>query len=130
MRGEFSRPDADIKEMILAKYVKNYQLYEKVYDFYWNIICGRKLNYPMSRFVNLLRNQAIKFDSARHHQQHHLHLDLEEHRADGIMIYQKAADAQGQHVFYALSAQALEDHKVRDYSTCPSTLRDRIRGLQ
>ena len=114
-RDVFNRPDNDIKEMILAKYVRNYQLYEKIYDFYWGIICGKKLNYPMSRFVNLLRNQAIKFESYKYEEQK-LHLDLEEHRADGIMIYQKAADTQGQYVFYGLAASALEDNKVQDYS--------------
>lgn len=33
------------------------------------------------------------------------------------MIYQKAADSQGEHVYYALSASSLDDHKIRDYST-------------
>ena len=69
----------------------------------------------MSKFVNLLRNQSIRYESLKT-EDDNLRLGLEEHRADGIMIYQKAADAQGDYVFYALNADALEDHKVRDYS--------------
>ena len=115
-RQAIGRPDPDVRELIMTKYVKHYQLYEKIYEFYWQLVCGRKLNYPMSRFMGLVRNQAIKYESSDP-KELGLGLGLESHKNDGLMIYQKAADFQGINVFYSLSASGLEDHKVRDYST-------------
>jgi hypothetical protein len=101
------RPDNEIRELILAKYVQQYRLYEQIYEFYWGIICGKKMAYPMGQFVTRLRNQAIRFDSQVNKSNKKLKLDIEETKTDGIMIYQKAADARGEHLFYALSADAL-----------------------
>lgn len=79
--------------------MQKYQLYERIYHFYWNIIIGKKLIYPMGQFVNMLRNQAIRFDSKRARRgrdsRNKIKFDIEETRSDGIMIYQKAADSRG-----------------------------------
>lgn len=42
--------------------------------------------------------------------------NIEEKKTDGIMIYQKAADSRGEHLFYSLSAEALDDENVHSYS--------------
>lgn len=53
----------------------------------------------MGQFVNMLRNQAIRFDSKRARRgrdsRNKIKFDIEETRSDGIMIYQKAADSRG-----------------------------------
>lgn len=80
-------------------------------------MCGKKLAYPMGQFVTSLRNQAIRFDSQTYKNKKKVKLDIEETRTDGIMIYQKAADVRGEHLFYALAVEALEDEDVNTYST-------------
>ena len=62
LKKQINRSENEAQELILAKYIQNYELYEKVYSFYWNTICGKKVNYPMSSFISTLRNQAIRFD--------------------------------------------------------------------
>lgn len=59
----------------------------------------------MGQFVTTLRNQAIRFDAKRYRKNNKdIKFDIEETKTDGIMIYQKAADTRGEHLFYALSA--------------------------
>ena len=84
-------------------------------------MCGKKLAYPLGKFVTMLRNQAIRFDSIAYKSKNKLKLDIQETKTDGIMIYQKASDARGEHLFYALSVVALEDENVNSYSTFPVT---------
>lgn len=38
----------------MAKYVNKYDLYSKIYSFYWELFIGKKPNYPLSNFLKLL----------------------------------------------------------------------------
>ena len=53
-KKQLSVPETEAKTILLAKYVARYGLYEKVYSFYWTLITGKKVMYPLSGFLKLL----------------------------------------------------------------------------
>lgn len=106
----------EAEQLLIAKYIKNYELYDKIYNFYWNTICGKKLKYPMSKFINTLHNQAIRFDYL-YGINPDFNYDVQETKFEGIVLYKKAADAKSKYLFYSLIEDALDDQKVKDYRT-------------
>ena len=116
IREKFGVSENEGTQLIMAKYIKKYELYEKVYGFYWHTICGKKLSYPMSKFIITLHNQAIRYDYM-HSLEGDFNYDIEESKFEGIYLYKKAADAKSQYLFYSFVDDTLEDEKVKDYRT-------------
>ena len=70
----------------------------------------------MSSFINILRNQAIRFEYD-HALDNSFTYEIERSKYEGIVLYKKAADAKSQYLFYSLVEDALEDQKIKDYRT-------------
>ena len=51
--------ESEVKTIVLAKYVTRYQLYQKVYNFYWSLAVGKKVMYPLSQFLKLLMVNSV-----------------------------------------------------------------------
>lgn len=54
LKKQLNLPESEVKIAIIGKYIKKYKLYEKIYQFYWDIAIGKKMLYPLSAFLKLL----------------------------------------------------------------------------
>lgn len=54
IKKQLSLGENEARSAIIGSYVSKYSLYEKIYNFYWNIFIGKKPLYPLSSFLKLL----------------------------------------------------------------------------
>jgi hypothetical protein len=60
IKKQFSMQEAEVKTIILGKYVARYKFYEKIYKFYWDLTIGKKVMYPLSGYLKLLMINATQ----------------------------------------------------------------------
>lgn len=62
-RNSSAFPEDTLRKIIIAKYIKNYDLYKCIYQFYWQLICEKKVHYPLTELLGVVLQQAIKYES-------------------------------------------------------------------
>ena len=98
---KLSIPQNEVQDLIITKYISTYGLYEHIYQFYWGLIIGRKVNYPMSKFLITIKYLAIKFEYEQElleeakRNQYKKGGSINSFRIAGVDIYDVAADSKG-----------------------------------
>jgi hypothetical protein len=52
--------DAELRKIITLKYIEKFSLYKNIYQYYWSLICNKKVVYPLSDFISMAMANAIK----------------------------------------------------------------------
>ena len=62
-RKEFNiSSENELFDLIIMKYLSSYGLYDIIYNFYWQLACEKKINYPLSSLMSTIKAKGINFE--------------------------------------------------------------------
>jgi hypothetical protein len=117
IKKQLSMQESEVKAILLGKYVSRHQFYPKIYAFYWDIIIGKKVMFPLSGFLKLLMVNSTQTNYQLFREQYiKPKVKVEANTIGGVTVYE-LNHSEAASVFYALHPDSLQPQTFKEYST-------------